>query len=116
MATLTTVGPNPLNPAEQSTAVVTMPDEVMGAVVQAICYQYNYQFYLPNPDYDVENLESPETIPNPEGPGSFALRMTITNFWAEIVKSYRIETGTAALKAEVTQDMIPLLESIQISA
>lgn len=65
MATLSSTGPNPLNPSQQATCTLSVDDDVLVGVVQAVCHLCQYSDTMPNPAFEqAEN--NTETIPNPD--------------------------------------------------
>ena len=53
---------------------IYIPDAQVTGIIDTFCAQYGYEFSMPNPDWDPEDPESPETIPNLETRGQFTLR------------------------------------------
>lgn len=53
---------------------IYIPDDKVQGVISAFTTQFGYEDTVPNPNYDPENPESPETIINPETRGRFTLR------------------------------------------
>lgn len=96
MASITFTGPNPVNPSEQSTVVVNMPDELLMMTVNAICNRYGYQTQISD---GAGNL-----ILNPEGPGTFTIRKTM-DFYKENVLEYTQEVAARQAKEEVRQQL-----------
>lgn len=96
MASITFTGPNPINPTEESTVIVNMPDELLMMTVNAICNKYGYSPTVTN--------ETGETIPNPEGPGTFTIRKTM-DFYKENVLEYTQEVAARQAKEEVRQQL-----------
>lgn len=70
----------------------TIPDAVAPRVVQAVCFIYGYQPFLPDPDMKL-------TIPNPETAAQFAKRK-IAEYIKSLVVQY--EGSQAAVTAQTT--------------
>lgn len=118
MATITVEGPDPTNlPDGRATMQINILDQGLLLVVQAMCNNYKYPLTVNNPEYDPEIPETvdgepnpdykPMTIPNPVGPGTFALQKTV-EFWMDHAKSYAREQGVVAGGQQAVTQIEPL--------
>lgn len=53
---------------------IYIPDDKVAGIIDAFTAQFGYKDTVPNPDYDPNDTESPETIANPESRGHFTLQ------------------------------------------
>lgn len=118
MATITVEGPDPTNPPDgRATMQIDILDQGLLLVVQAMCNNYKYPTMVDNPEYDADIPETidgepnpdykPMQIPNPIGPGTFALQKTV-GFWMDHAKAYAIEQGAVAGGQQALSQIEPL--------
>lgn len=89
MASITFEGPNALGGDERITTAVRFDDSLMLLTVQSLCANYNYQPTIRNPEFDPA-ADQPETVPNPVGPGTFAIER-IMDFCRDNVRKFSTE-------------------------
>lgn len=77
MATITFTGPSVEDPSVQASKVITLPDAVMAATMQAICALNGYTPTIPDPDNPGQSIE------NPVGPAQFAVQKSVEHWRAQ---------------------------------
>lgn len=97
MASMSFEGPR-LTGEGRTISTVEMPDQALLLAIQGMCHAYKYQPTVPNPDYDPNDPESEQTVPNPTGPGEFAIGKILA-FCSENVAAMPVQ-GVAELVAE----------------
>ncbi len=79
---------------------VSIADDDVGRVIEAMCANYGYQTDIPNPDFDPELPADPDTNPenitNPENSFQFANRMT-RNYLMENTIAYELKKEKEAV-------------------
>lgn len=86
MATITFEGPNPTNPGARATTVVTITDEALLAIVEAICVTENY---------------------TGDEPGKFVIQRAVNN-WMHAAELYRRNMKYAAADQELETEFKPM--------
>ena len=87
------------SPAFGASFTLTVPNDVVGDVVQAFCTLYGYQETIT----DAEGVE----VPNPETKAAFAKRM-IRTYVKEVYKAYKVqqfETGRQRVITDAESDV-----------
>lgn len=116
MASITFEGPNPLNPAETSKTVLSVPDELLLSVVEAGCTINGYQFTINETDNGklVYNKDgSISQIANPVGPGTFIIQKTI-EVWKSWVVSHKNRLAEIERAKQVQEETEDLMSQIEI--
>lgn len=94
MATITFTGPNPANPAENSTTSVEVPDAMLLGAVQSICVLRGY---------------SPETG---LGPGQFAIQQML-GWCSEQIAAYDRQSRFSEVERQIEVDKSQRQQSVK---
>lgn len=76
----------------------TIPDALVPELIDV--FGEDYQSEIPNPEYDPDDPDSPETIANPQNKVSFAkseFKRVGMKAWANTVRRYRVRAARAAI-------------------
>ena len=79
---------------------IEIPDDQVDRVITAMCANYHYPAQISNPDYDptlemeedYDPSTNPQTIDNPETPGSFANR-TVREYLINNTQAYEVQVA-----------------------